>query len=95
MPRKREALTIEKHNVTEVFVSREYLEKLGILDMVMAAAKTDNFARVYERLIEDAQETNDTNLLMVVTGEHIISVNDRGITFEAVPSLNSPPPNHA
>ncbi len=90
MPRKRKALTLEKHNVTEVFVSREYLEKLGIMDMVMEAAKTDNFARVYERLIEDAQETNDTNLIKMVTGEHIISVATKGITFEAVPSIDSP-----
>ena len=89
MPRKHAALTLEKHTVTEVFVSREYLERLGILDMVLEAAKTDNFAMVYERLIEDARETNDINLIKMVTGEHIISVNDKGITFETVPPINT------
>ena len=75
--------------VAEVFVSREYLEKLGILDMVMDAVKTGNFDAVYERLIEDALEANDTNLVKMVTGEHIISVNDDGITFESVESVKS------
>lgn len=91
MTRIRKALTLESHNVTEVFVSREYLEKLGILELVMEAVKTDNFAEVYERLIADALEANDTNLVKMVTGEHIISVNDDGITFEAVHPLKSPP----
>ena len=90
MTRKRKAITLEKHNVTEVFVSRQYLEKLGILDMVMEAAKTDNFAKVYEALIKDALETEDTNLVKMVTGEHIISVNADGITFESVESVKTP-----
>jgi len=90
MTRIHKALTLEKHNVTEVFVSREYLEKLGIMDLVMEAVKTDNFSGVYERLIEDALESDDTNLVKIVTGEHIISVNDDGITFEAVKPLSGP-----
>jgi hypothetical protein len=90
MTRIHKALTLEKHNVTEVFVSREYLDKLGILELVREAVKTDNFAGVYERLIEDALEADDTNLVKIVTGEHIISVNEDGITFEAVPSINAP-----
>ena len=80
----------EENQVREVFVSREYLEKLGILDMVMDAVKTDNFDRVYERLIEDALEADDTNLVKMVSGEHIISVNDNGITFESVEAVKMP-----
>ena len=90
MTRKRKALTLEKHNVSKVFVSKEYLEKLGIMDMVLEAAKTDNFAKVYEALIKDALETDDTNLVKMVTGEHIISVNTDGITFESIESVKTP-----
>jgi len=90
MTRKRKSLTLEKHNVATVFVSKEYLGKLGIMDRVLEAAKTDNFAKVYEALIKDALETNDTNLVKMVTGEHIISVNANGITFESVESVKTP-----
>jgi hypothetical protein len=90
MTRKRKALTLETHNVAKVFVSKEYLEKLGIMDRVLEAAKTDNFAKVYEALIKDALETNDTNLVKMVAGEHIISVNADGITFESVESVKTP-----
>ena len=90
MTRKRKALTLETHNVSKVFVSKEYLRKLGIMEMVLEATKTDNFAKVYEALIKDALETNDTNLIKMVTGEHIISVNTNGITFESVESVKTP-----
>jgi hypothetical protein len=90
MSRKRKALTLETHNVSKVFVSKEYLGKLGIMDRVLEAAKTDNFAGVYEALIKDALETEDTNLVKMVTGEHIISVNADGITFESIESIKVP-----
>ena len=90
MTRKRKALTLETHNVSKVFISKEYLEKLEILDMVLEAARTDNFAKVYEALIKDALETNDTNMVKIVKGEHIISVNEAGITFEVIQSITSP-----
>jgi len=90
MTRKRKALTLETHNVSKVFVSKEYLRKLGIMEMVLEAAKTDNFAKVYEALIKDALETDDTNLGKMVTGEHIISVNVDGITFESIESVKTP-----
>ena len=90
MTRKRESLTLETHNVSKVFVSKEYLEKLGIMDMVLEAAKTDNFAKVYEALIKDALETDDTNLVKMVAGEHIISVNADGIIFESIASVKTP-----
>lgn len=90
MTRKRKAVTLEKHNVSKVFVSKEYLEKLSIMDLVLEAAQTDNFAKVYEALIKDALETNDTNLVKMVTGEHIISVNANGITLESVDAIKLP-----
>ncbi len=90
MTQKRESLTLEKHNVAKVFVAKEYLEELGIMDMVLEAARTDNFAKVYEALIKDALETKDTNLVKMVTGEHIISVNADGITFESIESVKTP-----
>lgn len=90
MTRIRESLTLETHNVSKVFVSKEYLEELGIMDMVLEAAKTDNFAKVYEALIKDALETDDTNLVKMVAGEHIISVNADGITFESIASVKTP-----
>ncbi len=83
MNRKRQSLTLEKHNVTEVFISREYLDQLGIWEVVQAAAKADNFSEVYKILIADAKETNDTNLLKVVSGGHNINLSDNGITFIA------------
>lgn len=90
MTRIRKSLTLETHNVSRVFVSKEYLEKLGIMDMVLEAAQADNFSKVYEALIKDALETDDTNLVKMVTGEHIISVNADGITFESVASVKTP-----
>ena len=86
MARKSEAPPSEKNQVTEVFVSREYLEKLGLLDSVLAAVKTGDFGEVYKRLVEDALEVSDTNLVKMVSGKHIISVNEGGITFESVES---------
>ncbi|MCP3953062.1 MAG: hypothetical protein GY697_12720, partial [Desulfobacterales bacterium] len=61
MPRKRKALTFAKHNVIEVFISREYLEELGIMDKVAYAMETENYSKVYEALITDAKNSDDFN----------------------------------
>ncbi len=81
---KSESFPLVKHGVSEVFVSREYLEQLGIMDLVIKAAESDNFDKVYKILIEDALETKDTNLVKIVTAEHSIRINRDGVTFAAI-----------